>query len=127
MNPAIILLLNHTLQSEDRMQTANIARLCPICVAVLTSITTSSVCLGQSAYTPDVCNVGLPSNSTFHGGSIDTVQLNNGNLHIDIPLPHLPSIGLDSDIHLIYHSQILNQATRPGSYSTPNLLWTSAS
>src|SRR6201998_1081025 len=49
---------------------------------------------------------GLPSNGVFSGGSIDSVQLNNGNLHVDIPLLHLPGIGMDTDVHFIYDNQV---------------------
>ena len=77
----------------------------------------------QAPYTPDVGNVGLPDNGVFHGGSIDSVQLNTGNLHIDIPLLHLPGIGMDTDIHLTYDSQIWNQSYGPLSPTNPQL-WT---
>jgi len=81
-------------------------------------------CYAQTAYTPDVGNVGLPSNGAFHGGSIDTIQLNNGNLHIDIPLLHLPGIGMDSDFHLTYDSQIWNHATGAISIAANAPTWT---
>ncbi len=77
----------------------------------------------QNPYTPDVGNVGLPANGAFSGGSVDTVQLNNGNVHIDIPLLHLPGIGLDTDIHLTYDSQVWNRAV--GDISpTSQIPWT---
>jgi YD repeat-containing protein len=50
--------------------------------------------------------VGLPSNGVYSGGTIDSVQLNNGNLHVDIPLLHLPGIGMDTDIHFVYDNKI---------------------
>jgi hypothetical protein len=50
--------------------------------------------------------VGLPSNGVFSGGSLDSVQLNNGNLHVDIPLLHLPGIGMDTDIHFVYDNKV---------------------
>jgi hypothetical protein len=60
-------------------------------------------CFGLCAdgYTPNVNNVGLPATGVFSGGSIDSVQLQNGNLHVDIPLLHLPGIGMDTDIHFV--------------------------
>ena len=100
------------------------AKAATLAVTALTFILISPLALAQTAYTPDVGNVGLPANGVFSGGSVDTVQLNNGNLHIDIPLLHLPGIGLDSDIHLTYDSQIWNRATGPQTYFTPDLLWT---
>jgi RHS repeat-associated protein len=66
---------------------------------------------GQTAYTPNVNNVGLPMNGVFSGGSIDSVQLGNGNLHVDIPLLHLPGIGMDTDIHFVYDNQLFNTTT----------------
>jgi hypothetical protein len=41
-------------------------------------------CSAQDVY--NEINVGTPPNGLFHGGEIDTVQENNGNLHIEIPL-----------------------------------------
>ena len=67
----------------------------------------------QSAYTPDAGNVGLPISGTFQGTSIETVQLNNGNLHIDIPLLHLPGIGMDTDIHLTFDNQVWGMQSGP--------------
>ncbi len=63
----------------------------------------------QTAYTPNVNNVGLPPTGVFSGGSIDSVQLQNGNLHVDIPLLHLPGIGMDTDIHFVYDNQLFNE------------------
>jgi YD repeat-containing protein len=78
---------------------AVVALLCPIALS------------GQVAYTPNVNNVGLPANGVFSGGSIDSVQLQNGNLHVDIPLLHLPGIGMDTDIHFVYDNQLFNMTT----------------
>jgi len=81
------------------------------------------VAVGQSpaAYTPDLGNVGFPTNGVFSGGSIDSVQLANGNLHVDIPLLHLPGIGMDSDIHLTYDSAVWN--IQQGPYLNGNEIW----
>jgi len=65
----------------------------------------------QTAYTPNVNNVGLPATGVFSGGSIDSVQLQNGNLHVDIPLLHLPGIGMDTDIHFVYDNQLFDMTT----------------
>ena len=64
-------------------------------------------------YSPNVGQVGLPSNGVFSGGSIDTIQLNNGNLHIDIPLLHFSGIGMDTDIHFTYDSRVFGIALVP--------------
>src|SRR6266705_4135819 len=51
---------------------------------VLFACVFAPACLAQDVY--NEINVGTPPNGLFHGGEIDTVQLNNGNLHIEIPL-----------------------------------------
>ena len=80
-------------------------------------------CGAQNAYIPDAGNVGLPANGVFSGGSIDSVQLQNGNLHVDIPLLHLSGVGMDTDIHFVYDNQVFNvtQVAGPGS-TTWNLI-----
>ncbi|MGA2350370.1 MAG: RHS repeat-associated core domain-containing protein [Terracidiphilus sp.] len=71
----------------------------------------------QNIYTPNVSNVGLPFTGVFSGGSIDSVQVQNGNLHVDIPLLHLPGIGMDTDIHFVYDNQLFNLTpVQYGSY-----------
>jgi RHS repeat-associated protein len=50
-----------------------------------------TICSAQSVY--NEINVGTPPNGLFHGGEVDTVQTNNGNLHIDIPLWSVPGRG----------------------------------
>jgi YD repeat-containing protein len=64
------------------------------------------MCIGQSGAPPDAANVGLPINGEFSGGSVDSVQLNNGNLHIDIPLLEVPGVGIPVRIHFTYDSKI---------------------
>jgi YD repeat-containing protein len=104
---------------EDSMQIKSLAKVVTLALAVLILLAISPAGFGQNAYTPDVGNVGLPDNGTFHGSNIDTVQLNNGNLHIDIPLLHLPGIGLDTDIHLTYDSQVWNRVQGPTTPGSP--------
>jgi RHS repeat-associated protein len=58
-------------------------RLLAACLVVLSCLL-APICWAQDVY--DQINVGTPPNGLFHGGEIDTVQLNNGNLHIEIPL-----------------------------------------
>src|SRR5215510_11728598 len=36
---------------------------------------------------------GFPEHGLFHGSGIESVQLNNGNSHIEIPLVHVPGRG----------------------------------
>jgi len=49
--------------------------------------------------------VGLPANGTFQGSDIDVVQLNNGNLHIEIPLYTLSGRGLAVPVKYVYDSK----------------------
>src|SRR5215469_5982560 len=51
-------------------------------------------------------NVGFPVNGVFVGSSIDSVQMNNGNLHIEIPLFSLPGRGkLPASYKLVYDNK----------------------
>lgn len=50
-------------------------------------------------------NVGLPENGTFSGSAIDNVQLNNGNLHIDIPLISIPGRGIPISAKYVYDNK----------------------
>ena len=58
-------------------------------------------CFPQTAGIPDAGNVGVPINGAFSGSNIDSVQLNNGDLHIDIPLLDIPGLGVPVRIHFI--------------------------
>ena len=77
----------------------------------------------QNAYIPNVGNVGLPENGVFSGGSIDSVQLQNGNLHVDIPLLHLPGIGMDTDIHFVYDNQLFSSTLVTYGTTQLNFPW----
>ena len=57
-------------------------------------------------------NTGYPTNGLIHGSDIENVQLNQGNLHIDIPLYSIKGRnGLDTTVRYIYdnHSWIIYQ------------------
>lgn len=90
-----------------------------ICLAICIA---SSIGRAQSPYLPDASKVGLPMNGVFSGGSVDSVQVNNGNLHVDIPLLHLPGIGMDTDIHFIYDNQIFTTTSVPYQWDTSGKL-----
>src|SRR3954469_17085672 len=49
-------------------------------------------------------NIGLPVNGSFSGSDVDSVQLNSGNLHIEIPLYSLGGRGLSEDFKYVYDS-----------------------
>ncbi|MGH9531091.1 MAG: hypothetical protein ACRD2Q_01780, partial [Terriglobales bacterium] len=50
-------------------------------------------------------NIGLPPNGVFSGSAFDNVQLNNGNLHIEIPLVVLPGRGLSTAYKYVYDNK----------------------
>jgi hypothetical protein len=49
--------------------------------------------------------IGLPLNGAFSGSSFDNVQINNGNLHIEIPMYTVPGRGLSVPVSLVYDSK----------------------
>jgi hypothetical protein len=62
---------------------------------------------------------GLPMNGTFQGSDIDSVQLNNGNLHIEIPLYTLSGRGLGVAVRYIYDSKGWYDKTANAIQGTP--------
>jgi RHS repeat-associated protein len=65
-------------------------RLPTACLFILACLLTP-ICSAQDVY--NQINVGTPPNGLFHGGEVDTVQTNNGNLHIEIPIWTVPGRG----------------------------------
>jgi len=59
-------------------------RLLTACLVLLLACLFVPICSAQDVY--NEINVGTPPNGLFHGGEVDSVQLGNGNLHIEIPL-----------------------------------------
>jgi len=57
------------------------------------------------AQTTNSQNVGFPTNATLDGTGIESVQTNNPNLHIEIPLFALPGRGLSVPVSLVYDSK----------------------
>ena len=72
----------------------NFARTCFVLV-----VTVGMICfVSPSAIAQDnSSNIGLPPNGVFSGSSVESVQVNNGNLHIEIPLYSVPGRGLEGD------------------------------
>ncbi len=65
-------------------------------------------------------NIGFPENGVFTGSNFDNVQLNNGNLHIEIPLWSTPGRGLSVAYKLVYDNKgwyLKNRCSHPGSCS----------
>jgi RHS repeat-associated protein len=59
--------------------------------------------VGQTASTE--LNTGYPENAIFHGSDIDNVQINNGNLHISIPVWSVKGRGLDTSFGFVYNNK----------------------
>src|SRR5260221_12210142 len=51
---------------------------------------------------PNQLNTGYPENSIFHGSEIDNVQLENGNLHVAIPIWSARGRGLNTGFNFVY-------------------------
>src|SRR5690348_8970705 len=49
-------------------------------------------------------NTGYPENSVFHGSEIENVQLQNGNLHVNIPIWSAAGRGLNTSFNFIYNN-----------------------
>ena len=50
-------------------------------------------------------NTGFPENAILHGGAVDTVQAQNGNLHIQIPVWSTKGRGIDTGYMFEYDSK----------------------
>lgn len=49
--------------------------------------------------------VGFPENGVFAGSKVENVQVNNGNLHVEIPIWSYPGRGIDSGAYFVYDSK----------------------
>jgi RHS repeat-associated protein len=58
---------------------------------------------GQAATGP--IDIGFPPNAVFHGSDLDFVNLDNGNLHIEIPLWSTNGRGMPVGYRLVYDSK----------------------
>jgi RHS repeat-associated protein len=56
----------------------------------------------QGQGVPKELNTGYPENSIFHGSEIDNVQLQNGNLHVTIPIWSAKGRGLNTGFNFVY-------------------------
>ena len=97
---------------------------------LLTFLTAACILL-SSAFAQDTnsTNIGLPPNGVFSGSGIESVQVNNGNLHIEIPLYSIPGRGLDTTVKYVYDSRgwiaKIDNLNRGGTFPGPhnNLQW----
>src|ERR1051326_5676519 len=69
-------------------------------------------------------STGTPT-SIYHGTDLEQVDTSNGNLHINLPLLHLPGRDLDMDIVLSYNAKIWQGVYIPspdGGITSPQVL-----
>ena len=63
-----------------------------------------NVTLAQDQTVQNSSNIGMPPNGVFSGSDFESVQLQNGNLHIDIPIWSQKGRGLGTGSKFIYDS-----------------------
>ena len=73
---------------------------------------TTPLALAQDPINPT--NTGQPANGVFSGTDIESVQVGNGNLHIDIPAWSVKGRGLDTSVHFIYDNKGWSYTTSCG-------------
>ena len=78
-------------------------RTTPFSLAMMLILLSSSFVSAQTN-TPANAN-GLPKGGAFTGSSFDTVQMNNGNLHIEIPFNALPGRGISQEFKAVYDNK----------------------
>lgn len=61
---------------------------------------------------PNQLNTGYPEGGIFHGTEIENVQINNGGLHVDIPIYSVKGRGLGVGSNVIYNSKNWTFRTR---------------
>src|SRR5437867_11947841 len=54
---------------------------------------------------PNDYQIGFPAHADFSGSEFESVQLNNGNLHIEIPLSRTSGRGLSTSFKYVYDSK----------------------
>jgi hypothetical protein len=61
---------------------------------VVMTMTLSLLSVAVAQDVRNTVNIGFPPNGIFEGSNFDSVQMNNGNLHIQIPFLFVPGRGL---------------------------------
>jgi YD repeat-containing protein len=74
-------------------------RLLRLVLSICVLLAVSSTCPAQSV--TNATNTGTPENAVVHGSDIENVQVNNGNLHVDIPIWAAKGRGLDTSAHFV--------------------------
>src|SRR5215475_13216777 len=70
-------------------------------LSIVVTVLSAFLCAQQTNSTI----IGLPAHGIFSGNAFDSIQLNNGNLHIEIPLWSDKGRGLDSSYSLVYDNK----------------------
>jgi RHS repeat-associated protein len=78
------------------MRTRHLLRL----IAFVAYLCFSSSAFAQDPMVANSVNTGIPPNAILSGSDIDTVQINNGNLHVEIPI--YTSAGRGKDLSVAY-------------------------
>lgn len=60
--------------------------------------------MAAQSQVPNELNTGYPENSMFHGSEIENVQMQNGNLHVNIPIWSAAGRGLSTSFNFIYNN-----------------------
>jgi hypothetical protein len=88
----------------DGTRTACFTRLACRLLAILILSLIARTTVGQTV--DNTVNVGLPAYASYSGSQFDSVQMNNGNLHIQIPLRSATGRGLSpQNFSLIYDNK----------------------
>jgi hypothetical protein len=78
----------------------NLRRLIFLSSIALTSASFISVAFAQAA--PNDYQIGFPPHADFSGSDFENVQINNGNLHIEVPLWSTPGRGASVGFKYVY-------------------------
>lgn len=88
--------------AAQRIPTSTPLSLWSVLAIVLAVHAGAPALLAQTMY--NSTNVGFPETGIFHGGAVDTVQMANSNLHVEIPMWSTPGRGLNSGALYVYDS-----------------------
>jgi RHS repeat-associated protein len=72
--------------------------------AIVVLVFLTSACFAQCGIPSDY-QIGFPEHGDFSGSDFESVQINNGNLHIEVPLWELPGRGLPTGYKYVYDSK----------------------
>lgn len=72
--------------------------------AMAVALMAVNLSMAQDQTVQNSSNIGMPPNGVFSGSDFESVQLQNGNLHIDIPIWSMKGRGLGTGSKFIYDS-----------------------